>query len=355
MIDWKLFEELTQAPGAPGNEHAVRTIMERELRKYTDEVVRDALGGVFGIKKGKQEGPKVVVAGHMDEVAFMVTRISKEGFLSFTSLGGWWSQVLLSHPFQVITKSGKKLHGVIGSTPPHNLSPDDRKKVYPMEKMFLDIGATSEEEARSWGVEEGCVMIPYSPYFELGDGKRILSKAWDNRLGCGMALEVFKELHNQELPNILYAGATTQEEVGLRGATTAANLINPDLYLAIDVGPAGDTPGVKDGFGQLGKGVLIRIYDRSMITLPQMRDFLLDTAEDLKIPYQTFVSQGATDAGRVHLSGKGIPSAAIGICGRYIHSHSTIVDRDDIEALKLFTLELVKRFDQSAFQTMIER
>lgn len=354
-VDWKLLEELTQAPGAPGHEHAVRKIMEREIKKYTPEVVSDSLGGVFGVKKGKEDGPRVLVAGHMDEVSFMVTRISKEGFLSFTSLGGWWSQVLLSQPFEVYTTSGKAIHGVIGSKPPHNLSPEERTKVYPMDKMFLDIGARSEEEVRSWGVREGCVMIPYSPYRELEGDHRLLSKAFDNRLGCAMSLEVLKELHKEDLPNVLIAGATTQEEVGLRGAQTSAVLTEPDAFFAIDVGPAGDTPGVKDGFGHLGKGVLIRILDRSMITQPLMRDYLLDTAESLGIPYQTFVSQGGTDAGKVHLSGKGVPSAAIGVCGRYIHSHTTIVDREDIEALKLFATELVRRFDQTTFQTMIYR
>ncbi|SFW98227.1 Putative aminopeptidase FrvX [Thermoactinomyces sp. DSM 45891] len=354
-VDWKLLEELTQAPGAPGHEYEVRKIMEREIQKYTSELVSDSLGGIFGIKSGEIDSPRVLVAGHMDEVSFMITRISKEGYLSFTALGGWWSQVLLSQPFEVFTTSGKAIHGVIGSTPPHNLTPEERTKVYPMNKMFLDIGARDEEEVRSWGIREGCVMIPYSPYRELEGGHRLLSKAFDNRLGCAMSLEVLKELHKEELPNTLIAGATTQEEVGLRGAQTSAVLTEPDAFFAIDVSAAGDNPGAKDAFGYLGKGVLIRILDRTMITQPLMRDYLLDTAESLGIPYQIFVSQGGTDSGKVHLSGKGVPSATLGVCGRYIHSHTTIVDREDIEALKIFATELVRRFDNSTYQSLIYR
>ncbi len=182
-----------------------------------------------------------------------------------------------------------------------------------------------------------------------------MAKAWDNRLGCGLSVELLKEMKDRRPPNTLVAGATVQEEVGLRGAEVAANLIQPDIFIAVDASPAGDIPGVKEGFGELGGGVLIRIYDRTMITLPGMRDYLLDTAEKAKIPYQFFVSSGGTDAGGVHRSGTGVPSAAIGVCARYIHSHAAIVDKEDVEAAKTFLLELVRGLDKNTFEQIRER
>jgi putative aminopeptidase FrvX len=355
MADWKLFEELTQAAGAPGFEGEVRGVMRKYLAEHADELIQDRLGSIFGVKKGDPEGPTVLVAGHMDEVAFMITRVMPEGFLRFQPMGGWWSQVMLAQRVDVVTADGKRIPGVIGSIPPHLLSEEKRKKPVPVKEMFIDIGAQSDEEAASWGVRPGVVAVPHCPFTEMEGGRRLMSKAWDNRFGCGLAIELLKSLKMTSHPNTVIAGATVQEEVGLRGAATAAQLVEPDIFFAVDAGPAGDIPGVKDGFGKIGKGVLIRIYDRSMITLPGMRDFLLDTAEAENIPYQFFVSQGGTDAGRVHLSGQGVPSAAIGICARYIHSHAAVVDKEDIEAAIAFVKALIKRLDRSAFEAILDR
>lgn len=182
-----------------------------------------------------------------------------------------------------------------------------------------------------------------------------MTKAWDNRFGCGLAIELLRELHKEAHPNILFSGATVQEEVGLRGAAAAANKIRPDVFFAVDAGPAGDIPGVRDGFGELGGGVLIRIMDGSMITLPGMRDFLIDTAESEGIPYQIYVSPGGTDAGSVHQTGTGVPSAAIGICARYIHSHAAIADKEDVEAARSFLVALIKRLDWNTLKLITKR
>nr|WP_124728708.1 M42 family metallopeptidase [Staphylospora marina] len=354
-MDWKMYEELTQASGAPGFEREVRQLVRARLRRYTEEIIQDRLGSIFGIKRGAENGPKVMVAGHMDEVAFMITRVTPEGFLRFQTMGGWWSQVLPAQRVDVIAKDGRKIHGVIGSVPLHLLSEEKRRKPLTLSEMFIDIGAENEDQVREWGIDTGCVAVPHCPFVELEGGKRIMSKAWDNRFGCGMAIELLKALRDEDHPNTVYAGATVQEEVGLRGAKTAAALIRPDLFFAVDAGPAGDTPGVKNGFGKLGKGVVIRLIDRSMITLPGMRDFLLDVAESENIPYQFFVSQGGTDAGRVHRTDKGVPSAALGICSRYIHSHASIVDKEDIEAMKRFLIAVIKRLDHSTMQLIMNQ
>jgi putative aminopeptidase FrvX len=354
LIDWSLFQELTQAPGAPGFEKEVRQILRTHLEKYADELVQDRLGGLFGVLRG-DDGLRVMVAGHMDEVSFMVVRITEKGFLRFQTLGGWWNQVMLAQRVEVITRTGKRIPGVIGSFPPHLLKADARQKSVEIEDMFIDVGARDKEEVEQMGIRPGDPVVPVCPFIEMEGGRRVMAKAWDNRLGCGLSVELLKEMKDRRPPNTLVAGATVQEEVGLRGAEVAANLIQPDIFIAVDASPAGDIPGVKEGFGELGGGVLIRIYDRTMITLPGMRDYLLDTAEKAKIPYQFFVSSGGTDAGAVHRSGTGVPSAAIGVCARYIHSHAAIVDKEDVEAAKTFLLELVRGLDKNTFEQIRER
>jgi putative aminopeptidase FrvX len=346
-----VYRTFTEAFGPPSFEHKVRNHMHYYLQSYTDELVQDRLGSIFGVKKGLSKEPKVLFASHLDEVGFLISQITADGFLRFQPLGGWSPTVLPAQRVEIMTKNGTCVTGVVGSVPPH-LQTDDKKGVQ-LQSLFIDIGARSVDEVREWGISVGDPAVPFSPYTPLQGGKRILAKAWDNRFGCGLIVEMLQALQGEKLPNTLYAGATVQEEAGLRGATTSANTIKPDVFFAVDVGPAGDTPGIPDAFGELGKGVLIRIYDRSMITHPKVRDFLLDIAETEQIPYQFFISKGATDAGVVHTSGQGVPSAAIGICGRYIHSHATIVDREDIEAAEAFAIAIAKRLDKSTFESFL--
>ena len=348
-----LFKTLTELPGTSGNEHAVRKFMREQLSKYTDEIVQDKLGSIFGVKRGDVNGPTVMVAGHMDEVGFMVTSITDNGMLRFQTLGGWWSQVLLAQRVEIITSNGP-ISGVISSIPPHLLSDEQRKKPMEIKNMLIDIGADDKEDAVNIGVKPGQSIVPVCPFTPMANGKKIMAKAWDNRYGCGLALELLEELQNETLPNILYSGATVQEEVGLRGAQTAANMIKPDLFYALDASPANDASGNKTEFGQLGKGALLRIFDRTMVTHRGMREFVLDTAEQNHIPYQYFVSQGGTDAGKVHLSNEGVPSAVIGICSRYIHTPASIIHIDDYAAAKELIVKLVKASDRTTLATIRE-
>ncbi|TFB25083.1 M42 family peptidase [Filobacillus milosensis] len=344
-----MFKTLTELPGAPGNEHQVRQYMKQELEKYSDEIVQDRLGGVFGVRKGN--GPKVMVAGHMDEVGFMVTQVTKNGMLRFQPLGGWWNQVLLAQRVQVITENGP-VDGVIGSIPPHNLTPEQRKKPMDIKNMLIDIGADDKEDVESIGVKPGQPILPVCPFTPMANEKKIMAKAWDNRYGCGLSIELLKELQGETLNHELYSGATVQEEVGLRGAQAAANMIQPDLFFALDASPANDMTGQDKEFGHLGKGALVRIFDRSMVTHRGMRDFVLDTAESNDINYQYFISQGGTDAGRVHMSNEGVPSAVIGVCSRYIHTSSSIVHVDDYAAAKELLVKLIKQVDQSTVDSI---
>jgi len=347
----QLFKFLTELQGASGFEHEVRHFMRKELEKYTNEIVQDRLGSIFGVKRGVEDGPTVMVAGHMDEVGFMVTQITENGMLRFQPLGGWWSQVLLAQRVQVMTDQGPVI-GVIGSIPPHLLSDELRARPMDIKNMLIDIGADNKEDAMKIGVRPGQQIVPVCPFTPMANEKKIMAKAWDNRYGCGLAIELLKEVQNEELPNILYSGATVQEEVGLRGAQTAANMIKPDIFYALDASPANDMSGAKSEFGQLGKGVLLRILDRTMVTHKGLREFILDTAETNNIPYQYFVSQGGTDAGRVHTSNDGVPSAVIGICSRYIHTAASIIHVDDYMAAKELLVKLVKSTDKTTVETL---
>ncbi|HLS66697.1 MAG TPA: M42 family metallopeptidase [Pseudogracilibacillus sp.] len=345
----QLFKQLTELQGAPGDEKRVRDFMEEQLKKYADDIVFDNLGSIFGIKHGS--GPRVMVAGHMDEVGFLVTQITEQGMLRFQPLGGWWNQVLLAQRVQVMTKEGP-ITGVIASIPPHLLTEKQRKKPMDIKNMLIDIGADDKEDALTIGVRPGDTIVPICPFTPMANGKKILAKAWDNRYGCGLAIELLEAVQHEVLPNELYAGATVQEEVGLRGAQTAANMIKPDIFYALDASPANDMSGSEDEFGHLGKGALLRIFDRTMITHRGMREFVLDTAESNDIPYQYFVSQGGTDAGRVHMANDGVPSAVIGICSRYIHTSSSIIHVDDYAAAKELLIELVRKTDEATVEAI---
>ncbi|QBP40622.1 M42 family metallopeptidase [Paenisporosarcina antarctica] len=347
----QLFKTLTELPGAPGNEHFMRKFMRSELEKYSDEIVQDHLGGIFGLKKGDDQGPRIMVAGHMDEVGFMVTQITENGMLRFQPLGGWWSQVLLAQRVEIITDNGPVI-GVIGSIPPHLLSDEVRNKPMDIKNMLIDIGADDLVDAKKIGIRPGQQIVPICPFTPMANNKKILAKAWDNRYGCGLAIELLKELKDEKLPNTLYSGANVMEEVGLRGAQTAATLINPDLFFALDASPANDMSGSKTEFGQLGEGTLLRIFDRSMITHRGMREFVLDTAETNNIPYQYFISQGGTDAGRVHMTNEGVPSAVVGICSRYIHTAGSIIHTDDYAAAKELIVKLVRSADKTTLETI---
>ncbi len=347
----KMFKTLTELPGAPGNEHAVRNYMREELTKYSDEIVQDNLGGIFGVRKGSENSPRIMVAGHMDEVGFMVSGITDNGMIRFQTLGGWWSQVLLAQRVEIITDNGPVI-GVIGSIPPHLLSDEIRNKPMDIKNMLIDIGADDKEDAKKIGIRPGQQIVPICPFTPMANDKKILAKAWDNRYGCGLSIELLKEVHGNELPNTLYSGANVLEEVGLRGAQAAATMIDPDLFFALDASPANDASGDKNEFGQLGKGTLLRIMDRSMVTHRGMREFILDTAETHNIPYQYFISQGGTDAGRVHMANEGVPSAVIGICSRYIHTAASIIHTDDYAAAKELLVKLVTTCDKTTLETI---
>ncbi|ALC84762.1 peptidase M28 [Bacillus sp. FJAT-22090] len=345
-----MLKELTDAKAIPGNEREARKVMEKYIAPHADKIEYDNLGSLIAEKVGDANGPKIMVAGHLDEVGFMISKIDDKGFLSFQTVGGWWSQVMLAQRVTIVTRKGDTITGVIGSKPPHILTPDARKKAVDVKDMFIDIGASSKEEAMEWGVLPGDMVVPYFEFTVMNNDKLLLAKAWDNRIGCAIAIDVLKGLKNEKHPNIVYGVGNVQEEIGLRGAKTSTVKVKPDIGFAVDVGIAGDTPGIsaKESTSKMGAGPQVILFDASMVSHKGLRDLVIDTAEENNIPYQfEMIPGGGTDAGSMHISLNGVPSLSIGIATRYIHSHAGILHRDDYENTVKLLIEVIKKLDRN--------
>ncbi len=339
-----LLKTLTEAHGIPGYETEIREVM-RGLLAGLGEIEQDNIGSLI-CRRG-ESGPRVMLAAHMDEIGFMVKHITPEGFIRFTPLGGWFDQVLLGQ--RVIIKTGKgDVIGVIGAKPPHLLSPDERKKVVEKKDMYIDIGATSAREVEEAGVRVGDPIVPLAPFQILAGGRAYLAKAFDDRVGCAVLVEVMRRLTREGHPNTVYGVATVQEEVGLRGAATSVEKVNPEVALILESDIAGDVPGIKpeESPVKLGGGPTIVVYDARMIPNLRLRDLAVETAQSLGIPIQfSVIEGGATDGGVIHLHKGGVPTLVIGVPARHIHSHSAIIHREDVERAIALVTALVQRLD----------
>ncbi len=338
-----LLKKLSNAPGVSGFENEVRDLMTQELNEYVDEISVDNMGNLIAIKNGDPGNKKVMLAAHMDEIGLMVRFIDKKGFIKFSKIGGINDQMLLNQTVYIQSANGN-VTGVIGSKPPHKMKEAERKKILEFEDMFIDIGASSKEEALK-RVNIGDPIIIQQEFKEL-DNRLVMGKALDNRVGCAILIEVMKQVESEAT---LYGVGTVQEEVGLKGAKTSAFGINPDMALALDVTISGDHPGIKEeeAPAQAGKGPAIILTDasgRGLITHPQVKELLISTAEVEGIPYQLEVSDGGTtDATSIHLTREGIPTGVISPASRYIHTPVSVVNLDDVENAVKLILAVLKR------------
>ncbi len=343
----QLLKEITEASGVPGYEADVRAIMRRHLEDVA-VIEQDKMGSFIGSHAGASDRPRVMLAGHMDEIGFMVKMVTKDGFLKFVPLGGWWDQVLLGHRVVVETAQGDVV-GVLGAKPPHLLEAEERKKVVQKKDMYIDVGARSEEEVREMGVRPGDPIIPVSEFTVMANPRFYLSKAFDDRLGCALAIQALRRLAEDGHPNAVYAVGTVQEEVGTRGAKTSSYAIDPDVGIVLEVDIAGDVPGIKpeESPVKMGGGPTLLVYDARMIPNLKLRDLVIATAEELDIPLQfSTMPGGATDGSQIHLHNEGVPSVVIGVPTRHIHSHNTILCRDDYDQALDLVVALVKKLDE---------
>jgi putative aminopeptidase FrvX len=323
-------EKLSNACGVTGRETQVRELLAQMLKPYANEIQVDRMENVIAIKKGKPNKPKIMLAAHMDEVGLMVKTITKEGFIQFAKMGGIDDRVLLAQ--KVIVYGQKEIFpGIIGSKPPHIQKEEERKKIVASDDLFIDVGASSREDIANMGIVVGDPVGFDTKYLNVGKDTAV-GKAFDNRAGCLTMVEAMRLLEKTDCT--VYAVGTVQEEVGLRGAGAAAFGVDPDLAIALDVTIAGDVPGVReyDTTVKMGKGPAFTISDSGLITPPRVLRWLIDTAQEQKIPYQIESGLlGSTDAARISLSRQGIPCGNISIATRYIHAPVGMLSLKDIE------------------------
>ncbi|GAB6098408.1 M42 family metallopeptidase [Halanaerocella petrolearia] len=335
-----LLKKLTETNGVSGREDKVRDIIRQEIKDYVDEIKTDSLGNLIAYQAGDSSKPSVMLTAHMDEIGLMISDITKDGLLKFKPIGGIDKRVLVSK--QVLVGKNK-LPGVIGAKAIHLQKPEERKKPLDYKNLYIDIGASSKEEAQK-KVELGTMATFNTEYKELGS-KTAKGKAFDDRVGCATLIEVLQEDYDLSL----YVVFTTQEEVGTRGASIAAYNVDPDLALVLEGTTASDVPDSEEAeySTSLGHGPALTIRDRSTIPDQTIVQQLIDIAQREKIDYQFRKSTAAgNDAGVIHLTKEGIPTAAISVPCRYIHSPVSLINLDDYQA----TIKLTKLFCQEVAQ-----
>jgi putative aminopeptidase FrvX len=338
-----LLEKLSNAHGISGYEGGVRDIIKKIVKPCVDELRTDNFGNLITIKKGKS--PSVMIAAHMDEIGLMVKYIDDDGFIRFAKVGGWFDQTLVNQRVLLHTKKGT-VTGVIGSKPVHVMKTEDKKKALESKDMFIDVGASSRDEAKAMGVEPGVTVSLDQKLAELV-GDRVTGKAFDDRAGGAVLIAVLQKIAEMKLTSVMGV-FTVQEEVGLKGARTSAFGLNPDVGIAIDTCIPGDHPGIKktDSAIEIGKGPSITVMDaggRGVITHPRVLEWLCQTAKAKGIPYQMDVTEsGTTDASAISLTREGIPSGVISVATRYIHTPVEVLSLKDLALTAELVVEAIK-------------
>lgn len=326
----ELLKKLLLAPGISGYEGPVAKIMEDELKKTCDEVFVDDFGNVIA-KKGKGK-KKLMIAAHMDEIGLLVKHVSKDGYIYFVKIGGIDDRVLVGQRV-VIKANGGDVFGLIGLKPPHLMKEEERKKPVKYEDMFIDIGTKSREETLA-KVAIGDPVV-FEPNAGVLNGKLCYGKAPDNRVGCYELIRIMEKI---KADAEVYAVATAQEEVGLKGARTSSFRINPDFALAIDTTVSGDTPQVKETETtlRLGDGVAVTLLEaagRGIIVSGRVKDLILSTAKENNIKYQIDVVEGGmTDGAVIYMNREGVPTGVLSVACRYIHAPTGVFHLDDVDA-----------------------
>jgi len=349
----ELLKRLTLAPGPSGAEDAVRAIV-RESLEGVGEISHDRLGSILCEKKGDSDSPRVVLDAHLDEVGFLVQRITDDGRLGFVALGGWWGHVLLAQRVDVLASGGALVPGVIGSKPPHFLGPAEREKVLEIDNMYIDLGASSRSEVEAMGIRVGDAVVPHADFVCL-HGEVLSSKAFDNRAGVGLLCETLLALQDRRHPNTVVGVGAVQEEVGCRGAGTAAELARPDVAVVLEGTPADDLPGFTERQAVLGKGPQIRFSDPTALSNRRLVRLAEETARERGIPVQLAVRKsGGTDAKSIHVHRHGVPTVVIGVPARHIHTHVALIDWRDYVWARDLVLELVLKLNGARVSALVD-
>ena len=328
----ELLEKLSNLHGAPGHEDDVIEFIKKNMDGYICE--RDSINNLY-IKNNKDNNGVVVALDcHSDEVGFMVESIKANGTITFLPLGGWHIANIPAHSVIIKNFKNEYIKGVISSKPPHFMTAEERQRLPKMEELVIDIGTSSyDETVELFGIEVGNPITPDVTFYHDKKIDVARGKAFDNRVGCAIVMEILKEIKHKELQVTPVGVVSSQEEVGLRGAQVGANKIKPDFAIIFEGSPADDT--FKDTFsskGAIGKGVQFRVLDAGMVSNPRVQEFVKNIARKNNIPFQVIArSGGSTNAGKYHIAEKSIPTVVIGIPTRYAHTHYTYISIKDYE------------------------
>jgi len=336
----RLLEKLSNAFGPSGSEDDVADLLKKELEAYADETHVDKLGNVLFYHNGKEGSPKIMLAAHMDEIGFIVTFVEETGFLRFDTIGGITNIIM---PGQRVLLRGDKgyLKGIIGTKPPHLMTVEELGKIIPKEDLFIDVGADSIGQAKEKGVDVGTMGVFDVDFADLGDGY-YRGKSFDDRAGCTVLAEVFKALKDSSY-NVVAVGSV-QEELGIRGAKTAAWQVDPDFGLALEGTFVSDVPATRPDrvSSKIKGGPVVTIMDRSSFTHPHVLKTLIKVGREKSIPFQfKQVPVGGTDAGAIHLTKAGVPSGTVAVPCRYIHGPASILHVDDLRNTTRLVTEFV--------------
>ena len=350
-----LLEKLSNAHGPSGFEGPVRSIMIAELEPLCDSIETDGMGSLIGRFNTNSKAPKVMVAAHMDEVGLMVKYITPEGYIKFQPLGGWLDQALINQRWTILGKNGY-VEGITGIKTPHVMSAESRTQVFKRDQIFIDVGAKDKQDAEErLGITPGDPIAPHSKFTLLNGNDLYLGKAWDDRIGLAVIVEVIKKLNKKSLPNNLYVVSTVQEEIGLRGAHTSSHKINPDIGINIESGVAGDYPGItiEESQEKIGAGPAIFLHDASMLPNLKLRDLVVDISKQNNIPLQFEVLNGyGEDGAEIQKSFDGVPTVNIAIPTRYLHSHYGVISRKDLDNTVNLVCELLKSLDEKLIENI---
>jgi endoglucanase len=335
MINFELLKEICRLPGAPGHESKIRSFIKSEVGSFVDTTTIDNLGNLIAFRKGRTS-KKLMIAAHMDEISLIVTHIDEEGFIRFHTLGGFDAKTLTAQ--RVIIHGIEDVIGVLGTKPIHAMTAEEKVKPLKTSDFFIDTGMTKSEVLRLIGV--GDVITRERSLIRMGNC--LNSKSLDNRISVYILLETLKQLKSIELPIDVYGVFTVQEEVGLRGATTASSCINPDFGIGLDVTLACDVPAIPkhEVVTKLGYGTAIKVMDSSAICDYRMVAYMKDLAQKKSVKYQLEVLQaGGTDTGSIQRNTiGGAITGAISIPTRYLHQVIEMVHEDDVQS----TIDLLK-------------
>ena len=349
-----VLRELSDVFGVAGFEDETREAIANLVTPFVDEVRTDALGNLFAIRRATTnaaETKTLMLDAHMDEIGFIVKWIDENGYLRFAPIGGWDERIVPGHRVVLLTRDGTKHHGVIGTAPPHILAPEERTKPIPMEKMFIDVGATSQDEVAAMGIRIGDPLTIHYPFTALRDGT-VTGKAFDDRAGCTVLVETAQRLAEHELEMNVAFSFVFGEEVGLRGARTAAYQLEPDLAIAIEGTIGADMPGVPPESQpvRLGEGPAISVADRSIVVARRLVAAIESVAESAGIPYQyKLPTYGGTDAGAIHLTRGGVLAGVLSVPCRYIHSPISTLRLTDLESTIRLTTAFVDALPDAVF------